>query len=137
VAGPGEVFTVSRAPSTLDDAKNTAGSAGFKPGLLGGPGHVGNQRNSDFGFGATAVKNGVGKAIMGQLKSPFDLGGVPSEARGKIFLTDRDTHTVLSLDSSTGRVTPLSGAGGAVYKSNAVDPIALESRLVSTLEPDM
>ena len=57
-----------------------ASGGGSKPGILGGKGHVGNQRNSDFGFGATAVTNGAGKGVVGQLKSPFDLGAVPSEA---------------------------------------------------------
>lgn len=125
-AGPGEVFTVSRAPSTVDDDPKADVN---KPGILGGKGHVGNQRNSDFGFGATAVEQGAGKAILGKMTCPYDLGTVPSEARGKIFLTDRDSHTVFAMDVSTGRASPLSGIGvapvnavGAIYDSSRKRP---------------
>jgi hypothetical protein len=38
-----------------------------------------------------------------------------------MYLTDRDTHTVMMLDSSTGKVTPISGVG--VAPANAVGAI--------------
>ena len=86
LAGPALFPRVVQLTNAKILAQAAASGGGSKPGILGGKGHVGNQRNSDFGFGATAVTNGAGKGVVGQLKSPFDLGAVPSEA-GDVHLT--------------------------------------------------
>ena len=100
VAGPGEVFTVSRAPSSLEDPAHAAGLLGgggtaYNPGILGGAGS--HRYNSDAGFGATAVADGVGKAIAGQLKYPFDMVG---RDQGNVLATSSSAQNVLAMLSS-------------------------------------